>query len=703
MSYRMSRDQEPVSMLVTRRDRGSIRIIETNNPPVNALSQAVRESLTRELAAADSDLNIRAVILICGGRGFHAGADIREIGKPRLPPRVFELTHQIDAMRKPVVAAIHGNALGGGLEMALACHWRVAAADTKLGLPEVKLGLIPGAGGTQKLPRLIGIEKAVDMIVSGRICLLPEALTSGLIDAKAEGDLESFASDFIGAVLEKLGAKAVRKYDEAPLLSPGPDYFAELRKTEKQRARGQKSPLACIEAIERTTSGTLAEGLKREREIFVAMEGDEQSAALRHLFFAERRATSAPETGTGNTRPIAKAAVAGGGTMGTGIAMALANAGIAVAITDSSPEALQRGMSAIARTYEDAVKRSRVTEAEGHARRSRITASPGIAEAAADADIVIEAVIEDLAVKQSLFAILDQTASASAILASNTSTLDVDVIAQATKDPSRVLGMHFFSPAHIMRLVEVVRAEKTSPGALATVVDLAKRIGKIPVVVGVCDGFVGNRMLAERTREAERLLAMGALPHDVDKAVTDFGFPMGPFAMSDLAGLDVGWRIRQARGTSLEIADTLYDMSRYGQKTGRGYYLYESGSRSPVRDPEVEAIITQVARRNNAAGRTFTPDEIIERLFYPLINEGARILEEGIAARSSDIDVIWVHGYGWPAWRGGPMYYAGRIGLAGVRDRLAKLHDEFGHPSLRPAALLNHLADQNMTFEQEGA
>ena len=693
----MSGAEQPASSLVARRDRDGVRIIETNNPPVNALSQAVRESLAAALAAADDDPAIRAVILICGGRGFFAGADIREIGKPRLPPRVFELTQQIDRMRKPIVAAMHGNALGGGLEMALACHWRVAAAGAKFGLPEVKLGLIPGAGGTQKLPRLIGIEKAAEMILSGRICSAAEALGNGMIDAIAEGDLESFALSFTLSMLEK---RAARQYDQKPLAPPSADYFAVLRKSEQHRARGQKSPLACIDAIALTTTVPLAEGLKKEREIFVAMENDEQSAALRHLFFAERRAVS--ELGTARAPAIAKAAVIGSGTMGTGIAMALANAGIPVAITDSSPEALERGMGVIERTYRDAVKRGRMSEDEGKARRSRIAAGASVAEATSDADIVIEAVIEDMAVKRALFSTLDEVTSAAAILATNTSTLDVNVIAEATRDPKRVLGMHFFSPANIMRLVEVVRAERTSPDTLAAVADLARRMGKIPVIVGVCDGFVGNRMLAERTREAERLLATGALPHEVDKAVTDFGFPMGPLAMSDLAGLDVGWRIRQARGTSLEIADRLYEMGRYGQKTGKGYYRYESGSRNPERDAEVEALIGDVARRNGAAGRSFTPDEIIARLIYPLINEGARILEEGIAARSSDIDVIWVHGYGWPAWRGGPMYHAGKIGLDVIRDRLSELYDEFGHPSLRPAPLLSRLADRNMTFEQDG-
>jgi 3-hydroxyacyl-CoA dehydrogenase len=673
-----------------------VRIIETNNPPVNALSQTVRESLARELAAANDDAAVRAVILICAGRGFFAGADIREIGKPRLPPRVFELTQQIDRMRKPIVAAMHGNALGGGLEMALACHWRVATADSKFGLPEVKLGLIPGAGGTQKLPRLIGIEKAAEMILSGRICSAAEALGNDLIDAIAEGDLERCALDF---VLSTFGKRAARRYDEKPLAPPSADYFAALRKREAHRARGQKSPLACIDAIALTTSVPLEEGLKRERDIFVAMENDAQSAALRHLFFAERRVV--PDLGTAQARPIVKAAVIGSGTMGTGIAMALANAGIAVSIIDSSAEALERGMGVIERTYADAVKRGRMSENEGKARRGRITAGTSVAEAASHADVIIEAVIEDMAVKQALFAMLDKVAGASTILATNTSTLDVNVIAGSTREPARVLGMHFFSPANIMRLVEVVRAEKTSPDALAAVAGLAKRMGKIPVIVGVCDGFVGNRMLAERTREAERLLATGALPHEVDKAVTDFGLPMGPFAMSDLAGLDVGWRIRQARGTSLEIADRLYEMGRYGQKSGKGYYRYEAGSRTPERDADVEALIATVAQRHGAAGRGFAPEEIIARLFYPLINEGARILEEGIAARSSDIDVIWVHGYGWPAWRGGPMYYAGKVGLGVIRDRLLKLYDEFGHPALQPAPLLSRLADRNMTFEEE--
>jgi 3-hydroxyacyl-CoA dehydrogenase len=396
---------------------------------------------------------------------------------------------------------------------------------------------------------------------------------------------------------------------------------------------------------------------------------------------------------------MTRAAVLGSGTMGTGIAICLANAGISVRLTDASEAALQRGLATIETTYRDAVARGRISPDEMAKRLRLVESAPGMAEAVADADIVIEAVIEDMALKLRLFAELGRDAPRDAILASNTSTLDVDAMARATADPERVLGLHFFSPAHVMRLVEIVRAEKTSPSVLASVLRLARRLGKVPVVVGVCDGFVGNRMLAQRTREAERLLASGALPHDIDRAATVFGFPMGPLAAADLAGLDVGWRVRQARGTPLEIADRLYEMGRYGQKAGKGYYRYESGSRTPLRDPEVEVFIAEVARRNGVAQRTFAADDIMERLLYPLINEGARILEEGIARRSGDIDVVWIHGYGWPAWRGGPMYYAGMAGLRTIRDRLLEFYREFRHPSLQPAGLLSRLADEGRGFD----
>jgi 3-hydroxyacyl-CoA dehydrogenase len=688
-----------MSPVVSRRDVADIWLIVTDHPPVNALGQAVREELARQLSEAESDPAVRAVILICAGRGFFAGADIREVGKPRLPPGVFELAHQIDAMHTPVVAAIHGDALGGGLEIALVSHRRIATRDARLGLPEVKLGLIPGAGGTQRLPRLIGIQKAVDIIVSGRSLSASEALEAGLVDEVVADNLEESALRLARRLLAGPGSPIARTYGNEPLPSPSPDYFAKLRQAEDRRARGQKSPFRCIDAIELTTRLTLSEGLRREREIFVELEADDQSAALRHVFFAERAAASVPEVGAESVRPMTRAAVLGSGTMGTGIAICLANAGIPVRLTDASEAALRRGLATIETTYRDAVARGRMSPDEMTKRLRLVESAAGMAEAVADADIVIEAVIEDMALKLRLFAELGRDAPRDAILASNTSTLDVDAMARATADPERVLGLHFFSPAHVMRLVEIVRAEKTSPSVLASVLRLARRLGKVPVVVGVCDGFVGNRMLAQRTREAERLLASGALPHDIDRAATVFGFPMGPLAAADLAGLDVGWRVRQARGTPLEIADRLYEMGRYGQKAGKGYYRYESGSRTPLRDPEVEAVIAEVARRNGVAQRTFAADEIMERLLYPLINEGARILEEGIARRSGDIDVVWIHGYGWPAWRGGPMYYAGMAGLRAIRDRLLEFHREFRHPSLQPAGLLSRLADEGRGFD----
>jgi 3-hydroxyacyl-CoA dehydrogenase len=678
-----------------RRD-GEIAVVTTDNPPVNALKHEVRAGLTQALAQTRDDGAVKAVVIACVGRTFFAGADITEFGKPPQTPSLHEVIAAIEAMPKPVVAALHGTALGGGFELALACHFRVAVSAARVGLPEVKLGLLPGAGGTQRLPRLVGPEKALQMIVTGEPIGAAEAQADGVIDEIVEGDLTAAAVDFARRIVrERRPLRLVRDRDEK-LIGEG---FADAAEALTRRLRGREAPAACVEAVRNAIVLPFEEGLRRESELFRQLVAGDQSKAQRHIFFAEREAAKVPDMPEATKpRQVARATVIGAGTMGGGIAMCFANAGIPVTVVETAGDLLQKGIDRVAANYRTTVSRGGLTADEMERRMGLITGVTEL-EAAAEADVVVEAVFEEMEVKKRVFADLDRVAKPAALLATNTSTLDVDAIARATARPQDVLGMHFFSPANVMRLLEIVRGARTSFEALATAIALARRLGKVPVTVGVCYGFVGNRMLDRRSVETERLLLEGALPQEIDAAVTGFGFPMGPCAMMDLAGLDVGWRIRQGRGEHALIEDALCESGHYGQKTGKGYFRYEAGSRSPLPDPEVEKIILDTSSRLGINRRPIGEEEIVERMILPMINEGARILDEGIATRPGDIDVIWVYGYGWPVWRGGPMYYADRLGLAHIRDRLTFYADRSRDETLRPAPLIRRLAAEGRGFE----
>jgi 3-hydroxyacyl-CoA dehydrogenase len=677
------------------RREGGIAIVTADNPPVNALKHEVRAGLVEALSRARDDDAVEAVVINCAGRTFFAGADITEFGKPPQAPGLAEVIVAIEAMPKPVVAALHGTALGGGFELALACHFRIAAATARVGLPEVKLGLLPGAGGTQRLPRLIGPEKALKMIVTGDPVGAAEALADGIVDELAQGDLTEAATAFARRVVaEHRPLRLVRDRDDK-LVAEG---FADAAASLTQRLRGREAPAACVEAVRNAIVLPFEEGLKRESELFQKLVVGDQSKAQRHVFFAEREAAKVPDM-PAETKPraIASGAVIGAGTMGGGIAMCFANAGVPVTLIETGNDLLQKGLDRIAANYRATVARGGLAANEMDRRIGLITGAVGV-DAVADADVVIEAVFEEMGLKKRIFADLDRVAKPGALLATNTSTLDVDEIAGATTRPRDVVGTHFFSPANVMRLLEIVRGAASAPDAIATALTLARRLGKVPAVVGVCYGFVGNRMLARRSVEAERLLLEGALPQEVEAALVEFGLPMGPFAMMDLAGLDVGWLIRKSRGEHAVIEDALCEAGHFGQKTGSGYFRYQAGSRAPIPDPEVERIILDASARLGIARRRIAPEEIIERTIFPMINEGARILEEGIATRPGDIDVIWVYGYGWPVWRGGPMYYADRLGLAQLRDRLALYAERSADESLRPAPLISRLAAENRGF-----
>jgi 3-hydroxyacyl-CoA dehydrogenase len=677
-----------------RRD-GEVAVVTADNPPVNALKHEVRAGLVEALAQVRDDDAVKAVVIACAGRTFFAGADITEFGKPTQAPSLHDVIGAIEAMPKPVVTALHGTALGGGFELALACHFRVAVSGARVGLPEVKLGLLPGAGGTQRLPRLVGPEKALQMIVTGEPIGAAEARADGIIDEIVEGDLTAAAIDFARRVVRQGRPRRLVRDREEKLIGEG---FADAAEALTRRLRGREAPAVCVEAVRNAIVLPFDEGLRRESELFRQLVAGDQSKAQRHIFFAEREAAKVPNMPEAATpRQIARGVVIGAGTMGGGIAMCFANAGIPVTVVETAGDLLQKGLDRVAANYRTTVSRGGLTADEMERRLALMTGVTEL-EAIAGADVVIEAVFEEMDVKKRVFADLDRIAAPNTLLATNTSTLDVDEIARATARPQDVLGMHFFSPANVMRLLEIVRGAETSFEALATAVALGRRLGKVPVTVGVCYGFVGNRMLARRSAETERLLLEGALPQQIDAAVTGFGFPMGPCAMMDLAGLDVGWRIRKGRGEHALIEDTLCEAGHYGQKTGKGYFRYEAGSRTPLPDPEVEKTILEASSRLGINRRPIGQEEIVERMILPMINEGARILDEGIASRPSDIDVIWVHGYGWPVWRGGPMYYADRLGLPHVRDRLAFYADRSRDESLQPAPLLQRLAAEDRGF-----
>ncbi|MCJ2068732.1 3-hydroxyacyl-CoA dehydrogenase NAD-binding domain-containing protein [Methylobacterium sp. J-030] len=677
---------------------GGVAVLTLANPPVNALGAALRAALAGALDQAIADDSVRAIVLAAEGRVFVGGADITEFGKPPQSPSLSDILDRLDASPKPVVAAIGGAALGGGLELAMACHGRVAAPAAKLGLPEIKLGIIPGAGGTQRLPRLIGPDAAFPMMLTGEPVPAERAAALGIVDAVVLGDLVAAARTRALEIADSGQLPRVR--DRVDKLTPeARDTFEALAAEAVKRDPGATNVHALVRAVRAGLDPENFEAaVAAERAEFRTLVEDPRSKALRYAFFAEREAARVPGLAKDTPRrPIQTAAVIGAGTMGGGIAMCFANAGIPVTMIETEEGALTRGLDRVKGLYAGSAKRGSITEAQRDARIGRITGAIGL-EHAGEADIVIEAAFEDMGVKREIFSRLDQIAKPGAILATNTSYLDVNAIAAVTKRPQDVLGLHFFSPANVMRLVEVVRAGKTAPDVLATALELGKRLNKLPVTVGVCFGFVGNRMLERRSRAGERLLLEGALPHEVDAAVTGFGFRMGPFAMGDLAGLDIGWRSRKDFGGRAPVADSLAEMGRFGQKTGRGFYLYPEGARTGTRDPEVEALIARVAAEHGIARRSFSSDDIVARLMYPMVNEGARILAEGIAARPSDIDTIWINGYNWPAWRGGPMHWADTVGLKTVAEALSRFAAETGDDSQEPAPLLKTLADAGGRF-----
>ncbi|HEY2842230.1 MAG TPA: 3-hydroxyacyl-CoA dehydrogenase NAD-binding domain-containing protein [Bryobacteraceae bacterium] len=681
---------------------GDVAVIEVNHPPVNALSQAVRAGLLAAIREADADAGVRAVVIRCQGTTFIAGADISEFGKPPQAPHLPEVTEAIENCSKPVVAAIHGTALGGGFEIALACHYRVAASDAKVGLPEVKLGLMPGAGGTQRLPRLIGAQRALQMIVEGEPVPAAKALEWGAIDKIA--DIAEMADI---AEIAKVAAGGARLCRTSQLPSPAapPELFAEAQRTAATKQRGLIAPQRCIEIVRVATTTDFAEGVQQERAAFLTLRQSPQAAALRHAFFGERTVARHPSLPAETpVREVRSAGIIGAGTMGSGIAMCFANAGLPVTLLESDGEALERGVETIRRNWASSVARGRMTEAQLAQRMDLIRPTLSYDDLSG-ADLLIEAAFEDLAVKKQVFEKMDQVARAGAILATNTSYLDVATIAGFTRRPQDVVGMHFFSPAHVMKLVENVRTPETAADVLATVMKLGKKLGKVAVLVGGCDGFVGNRMLAQRTREAYFLLEEGALPEQVDRALYEFGFPMGPFAVGDLSGLDIGWRNRKSRAhlrkpgvRDSNLLDKVCEMGRLGQKTGAGWYRYEKGNRSPLPDPVIEQLIVEHSRQAGIERRVIGDQEIVERCLYSMINEGARILAEGVAARPLDVDMVWLHGYGFPAHRGGPMFYADQVGLDRVLEQIRLFENRLGADFWTAAPLLEKLADAGQGF-----
>jgi 3-hydroxyacyl-CoA dehydrogenase len=699
-----------VGATVSLEKQGNVGVIVIDNPPVNALARGVRRGLHDALALAKSDPAVEAVVLHCAGRTFIAGADISEFGAGAfLDPDLNDVIAAIEAMGKPVVAALHGTALGGGFEVALGCHYRVALPAAMVGLPEVTLGLLPGAGGTQRLPRLVGVASALEAIVSGAPMPATTAHAKGAVDAIVEGELLPAAVAFArGLVANRAPLRMVSER----LIDPGsapPSLFAEARASVGKRAPGAFAPARIVDCVEAAVQRSFLEGLAFEREQFLACLRSPQARALLHLFFAEREAAKIPGLPNDvSPRSVEKIGIVGAGTMGGGIAMAFANAGIPVRLLDASADALAHGIEIIRRNYETSAAKGRIGGPDVARRMGLISGTLTQADLA-DCDLVIEAVFENMEVKRDVCAMLGEVCKRGAIIATNTSTLDVDALAAATGRRSDVLGMHFFSPANVMRLLEVVRGAATGPDVLATVMALAKRIHKVAVVSGVCYGFIGNRMLDPYMREAEFLLLEGATPQQVDGALEAFGMAMGPFRMMDMAGVDVGAKVVLERRKDGKLpADPayravglrLFEAARYGQKTGRGFYAYEG--RQPLPDPEVDSLLVGLAKSLGIARRGgIGNDEIVERCLYPLINEGAKILDEGIAYRAGDIDVVWIAGYGFPTLRGGPLHYAGEVGLERIYERLVAyctLRGN-GHGYWQPSPLLARLAGSRRTFD----
>jgi 3-hydroxyacyl-CoA dehydrogenase len=675
----------------------NVGVISVNSPPVNALSAPVRDGIHAAMLAASRDPAIQAIVLCCEGKTFIAGADITEFGKPPAGINLREVQRLLEESDKPVIAAIHGTALGGGLEVTLVCHYRIAVPSARLGLPEVNIGLLPGAGGTQRLPRIVGAEIALEMMTAGSHVPAADALRSGLIDELApEGKLLE-AAVFLAqrVVAEKRPLRKIRDHDEKVLSARGkPELFANFRKTNARKFRGLAAPEKIIQCVEAAVNLPMEEGLQVEHKLFMELMQGEQSAALRYYFFASREAWKIPGLAQGTALlPVKTVGIVGAGTMGGGIAMNFLNAGIPVHIVETKQEALDRGLTTIRKNYENTAKKGRLKMEDVEKRMALLSSSLELKNMA-EVDLVIEAVFENMEVKKDIFQRLDKICKAGAILASNTSALNLNEIAAVTSRPELVIGLHFFSPANVMKLLEVVRGARTSDSIVATSMQLARQIGKVAVLVGVCQGFVGNRILAQRQREANALILEGAMPWAVDRVLYDFGFPMGPFAMSDLAGLDLGWN--KEKSSSSTLREVLCEMDRRGQKNGAGFYDYDE-NRTAIPSKTVEKAIRDFAAKKGVTPRPIDDQEILERCIYPMVNEGAKILEEKIALRPSDIDVIWVNGYGWPMYRGGPMFYGDRIGLDKILAKMKEFENKFG-PQFKPAKLLEELVASGRKF-----
>jgi 3-hydroxyacyl-CoA dehydrogenase len=689
-------------MSVTFTKRGRIGIATVDNPPVNALSHAVRSGLVEAVAKADADPEVKALVLICAGRTFIAGADIREFGRPLEAPLLNNLVDDLEKSTKPFIAAIHGTALGGGLEVALACHFRIALPTARLGLPEVKLGILPGAGGTQRLPRLIGVEAALQMITEGNDIPAAKAKAIGLVDEIVEGELLMAALAFAEKVLDE--NRPIRRTGELIAKVENPAIFDETKAALAKRQRGFLAPQKCVDAVKLSTEYPIAEGSKLEYELCIGLMRGSQSKAQRHAFFAEREVAKVPGLPDDTAvRDVKTVAVIGPGAMGTGIALCFINVGIPVVLVGLDQPTLDKSIGTMRKILGSNVAKGTMTQEALDARIATVTPTTDYA-ALKDVDLVIEAVFEDMAVKKDVFAKLGNATKPGAILATNTSYLNIDELAEASGRPADVVGMHFFNPANVMRLLENVRGAKTAPDVLATVMKVGKTIKKVSVLSGVCDGFIGNRMLAKRSREGMFLLEEGATPWQIDKVLYDFGFAMGPYQVADLAGIDVQYAARQARWNLLSdrehkanIVDQLFALGRYGQKTGAGYYTYDD-KRKATPDPATEQLILKHSAARGITRRKIDDTEIRERLIYAMINEGAKILEEDVAARPYDIDVVWMTGFGFPTYLGGPMFYADEIGLKTVYEALLKYSEQVGAEFFEPSPLLKKLALEGKGF-----
>ena len=695
-----------INEVTTLEVKDEVAVLTLNSPPVNALSANVREGLNNGISDALKDDSVKSIVIICDGRTFIAGADITEFGQAPKGPSLYEVQDMIENSTKPVIAAIHGTALGGGLEVALTCHYRIAVPSAKCGLPEVNLGLLPGAGGTQRLPRIVGAQKALVMMTSGEHVPANQCLDMGLVDELAnEGELENNAISFANKIVsEGRPLVKVRDADEKIKSDKGNDeLFSEFRKSILRKTRGFLAPEYNIQCVEAAVNLPFEEGIKVEQDLFMKLMTGSQSAAQRYIFFAQRQVTKIPDIEKETPlKEINSVGVIGAGTMGGGISMNFANVGIPVTIIEQSQERLDKGLGIIRKNYENTAAKGRITNEQVEERMALINGQTSL-DALDSQDLIIEAVFENMDLKKDIFKQLDGICKDGAILASNTSALDVNEIAAETSRPEDVIGLHFFSPANVMKLLEIVRGDKTSKSVVASSLAIAKKIQKIAAVVGVCPGFVGNRILAQRQREANKLILEGALPWDIDDALFDFGFPMGPFAMNDLAGIDVRYSIRQEqmklygdRRQSV-ILDRVYETGRYGQKSNGGWYTYEDGSRAGTPEPAIEELIVKTSAELGFQRRPFSPEEILERYVYALINTGAKVLEEGLALRASDIDVIWHYGYGFPRYQGGPMFYADLVGLDKIYDKVSEFQDDYGD-WMKPSDLLKSLADEGKGF-----